>query len=133
MSFPFVSHSNGYLIEIQTDFDFEQSNPLQFNYLFRYTIRITNEEGTPAQLVSRKWMIKDAKNSVRLVEGPGVVGHTPHFKVGDSFEYQSFCPLPTLTGEMWGHFNMVGEDGENFQIDTPNFKFQVPREYIDDY
>jgi len=133
MTYPFVSINNNFKIEVKTDFDFEQSNPLQFQYLFRYTILITNTGSASAQLVSRKWNIKDAKGEVKYVEGTGVIGETPHFKPGAQFEYQSFCPLPTMKGEMWGYFNMVDERGQTFKIDTPIFHFQVPKEYIDDY
>ena len=133
MTYPFISISNNFKIEIKTAFDFEQSNPLQFQYLFSYKILITNTGEVPAQLVSRKWNIKDAKGTVKYVEGPGVIGATPYFKPGDSFEYESFCPLPTLEGEMWGYFNMVDDRGQTFKIDTPVFRFQVPKEYIDDY
>ena len=133
MTYPFVSISNNFKIEIKTAFDFEQSNPLQFQYLFSYKILITNTGEVPAQLVSRKWNIKDAKGNVKYVEGPGVIGATPYFKPGDSFEYESFCPLPTLEREMLGYFNMVDDRGQTFKIDTPVFRFQVPKEYIDDY
>ena len=133
MTYPFVSISNNFKIEVKTDFDFDQSNPLQLQYLFRYTINITNMGVLPAQLVSRKWNIKDAKGVTKYVEGPGIVGATPFFKPGDSFEYHSFCPLPTMEGEMWGYFNMVDEDGQTFKIDTPIFRFCVPKEYIDIY
>lgn len=133
MSYPFVSISNNFKIEVKTEFDFDQSNPLQFQYLFRYTINITNEGQIPAQLISRKWNIKDDKGDIKYVEGPGVIGATPHFKPGDSFEYQSFCPLPTMKGEMWGHFNMVDDEGNSFRIDTPVFRFHVPEDFIDNY
>jgi ApaG protein len=133
MSNPFVSISNQFRIEVKTDFDFDQSNPLQFQYMFRYTIQITNTGSVPAQLVSRKWNIKDGKGSMKYVEGPGVIGATPFFKPGESFEYQSFCPLPTMDGEMWGYFNMVDERGQTFKIDTPIFRFHVPKDYIDEY
>lgn len=133
MTYPFVSLSNNFKIEVRTEFDFDQSNPMQFQYMFRYTIRITNTGDTPAQLLSRKWNIKDSKGSLRNVEGPGVIGATPHFAPGESFEYQSFCPLPTLEGEMWGQFFMVDDSGKKFQIDTPVFRFHVPEEFIDSY
>lgn len=133
MNYPFVSTHHDFRIEVKTDFDFDQSNPLQFNYLFRYTILITNLGNTEAQLLARKWFIKDGKGEVRVVEGPGVVGQTPQFKPGNSFEYSSFCPLPTMNGEMWGHFNMVDSSGKKFEIETPVFRFTVPAEYIDDY
>lgn len=133
MTYPFVSISNNFRISVKTEFDFDQSNPLQFQYMFRYTILITNDGTESAQLLSRKWNIKDAKGNMKYVEGPGVIGATPHFRPGDSFEYQSFCPLPTLEGEMWGHFNMVDKSGKNFKIDTPVFRFSVPKDFIDEY
>ena len=133
MTYPFVSISNNFKIEIKTNFDFDQSNPMQYEYMFRYTILITNTGTVSAKLVSRKWNIKDAKGSIKYVEGPGVIGATPSFKPNDSFEYQSFCPLPTMEGEMWGHFNMIDEEGQVFKIDTPIFRFHVPKDYIDVY
>jgi ApaG protein len=133
MSYPFVSTNNDFRIEVKTDFDFDQSNPLQFNYLYKYTILITNQGETSAQLLSRKWYIKDAKGDVRVIEGPGVIGETPHFEPGHSFEYSSFCPLSTMTGEMWGHFNMVDKNGKSFKIETPIFKFHIPKDLIDVY
>lgn len=133
MNYPFVSSNNDFRVEIKTEFDFDQSNPMHFYYLFRYTILITNEGNVAAQLLSRKWFIKDAKGEVRVVEGPGVVGQTPEFSPQGAFEYSSFCPLSTMTGEMWGHFNMIDANGRTFQVDTPVFKFHVPDEYIDVY
>jgi ApaG protein len=133
MTYPYVSISNHFRIEVKTEFDFDQSNPLQFQYLFRYTILIINTGAVSAQLQSRKWNIKDAKGNLKYVEGPGVIGATPFFRPGESFEYQSFCPLPTMSGEMWGHFNMVDEKGTTFKIDTPVFHFEVPKEFIDVY
>jgi ApaG protein len=129
----FVSENNNFRIEVTTQFDFDQSNPLNYHYLFKYTILIANNGLIPAQLLSRKWHIKDAKGEVRLVEGPGVIGETPFFEPGRAFEYSSFCPLPTMSGEMWGHFNMVDDSGHGFQIATPVFKFSVPADYIDHY
>jgi ApaG protein len=129
----FIEESHGYRIEVKTSFDFMRSNPLQGQYLFEYHITITNIKGIEAQLLKRTWHIEDALGEVRQVHGPGVVGHTPYFKLNDSFHYSSFCPLPTLTGKMWGHFEMLSKDGKTFDITTPVFKFAVPEELIDRY
>ena len=133
MSYPYISENNNFRIEVKTEFDFDQSNPLHFQYLFRYTIFITNLGQIESQLLSRKWNIKDAKGDLKFVEGPGVIGNTPVFKPGGSFEYSSFCPLTTMKGEMWGHFNMVDTAGKTFKIDTPIFHFEVPKDLIDNY
>ena len=133
MSDSYLSNHNDFQIEVKTNFDFDQSNPLNFQYLFRYTILITNKGEVAAQLLSRKWNIRDENGEVKLVEGPGVIGQQPYFEPGQSFEYSSFCPLPSMKGEMWGHFNMINKYGQSFKIDTPLFKFQVPQEFIDNY
>lgn len=133
MNYPYNLISNDFKIEVKTEFDFDQSNPLQYQYIFRYTVLITNIGAKAATLISRKWNIKDSKGGIKLVEGPGVIGATPFFKPGDSFEYHSFSPLSTMRGEMWGHFNMVDSNGHTFKIETPVFKFFVPNEYIDIY
>ncbi len=127
------SESNGYTIQVRTAFDLNQSNPLQRHFLYRYTVTITNVAGTPAKLMSRTWLIEDATGEVRKVEGPGVIGEHPWFGRGESFQYSSFCPLPTLAGKMRGQFHMRAEDGGEFSIDTPSFRFLVPEELIDRY
>jgi len=133
MSDTFISQSHDFKIEVKTQFDFDQSNPINFQYLFRYTILITNIGEVSAQLLSRKWNIKDARGEIKIVEGPGVVGNQPFFEAGQCFEYSSFCPLPTMTGEMWGYLNMINRYVQSFKIDTPIFKFHVPKDFIDQY
>jgi ApaG protein len=129
----YIEESFGYRIEVRTEFDFTRSNPLQGQYLFQYHITITNVGGEPAQLLTRLWHIEDAEGEVRQVKGPGVIGHTPHFKMKEVFEYSSFCPLPTMSGRMWGHFEMLGSNGKTFEITTPVFRFKIPEDFIDRY
>ena len=99
----------------------EQSVPGRGYFFFAYRIRITNMSQAPVQLVSRKWLITDGHGKVQEVSGPGVVGHQPKIKPGESFEYESFCPLPTPTGNMRGSYQMVGDDGREYDIRIPLF------------
>jgi ApaG protein len=55
------------------------------------------------------------------VSGPGVVGHQPKIRPGESFEYESFCPLPTPTGNMRGTYQMIDEAGKEIDIRIPLF------------
>jgi len=48
------------------------------------------------------------------VQGPGVVGAQPVLEPGESFEYTSFCPLPTSIGSMHGTYQMVTAGGTTF-------------------
>jgi ApaG protein len=47
---------------------------------------------------------------------------------GETFEYTSGTPLPTPSGIMLGSYQMVGEDGENFDITIPAFSLDLPDE-----
>ena len=93
----------------------EQSAPEQDVYGFAYTVTITNTGDVAAQLISRHWVISDAKGHTEEVKGLGVVGHQPLLKPGESFQYSSSSRLRTPTGTMHGSYFFVAEDGERFE------------------
>jgi ApaG protein len=105
----------------------EQSNPDQHQYLFAYTVRITNAGRHPAQVISRHWVITDGNQKVQEVRGLGVVGQQPLIPPGQSFEYTSACPLPTPVGTMRGEYLCVGENGVPFEAPIAEFLLAVPR------
>ena len=42
------------------------------------------------QLISRRWLITDARNRVEEIKGPGVVGEQPHAEAApEAFRYSS--------------------------------------------
>ena len=55
----------------------EHSRPLKGEWVFQYTVRITNQGSTTVQLLSRHWIITDALDHTEEVIGPGVVGEQP--------------------------------------------------------
>ncbi len=105
----------------------DQSDPSKNQYMFAYTITVTNTGSVPAQLVSRHWVITDANNKVMEVKGLGVVGQQPLLKPGESFEYTSGTNLETAVGTMRGTYQMVAEDGQHFDATIPSFTLSVPR------
>ncbi|HRE16072.1 MAG TPA: Co2+/Mg2+ efflux protein ApaG, partial [Rhodocyclaceae bacterium] len=64
----------------------DQSEPENGQYVFAYTITITNTGAVPAQLISRHWVITDASEQIQEVRGQGVVGNQPLLKPGESFQ-----------------------------------------------
>jgi ApaG protein len=94
-------------------------------WLFEYTVRITNEGLETVQLVSRHWYITDALDNVREVEGAGVVGKQPVLGPGESFKYSSWCPLKTPTGVMRGTYTMVRSSGEQFLAEIAPFALRA--------
>ena len=99
----------------------EESEPKDEKFLFAYEITITNEGEGPVQLVDRHWIIKDAHNNIEEVEGDGVVGQTPILQPGESFSYQSYCPLRTNYGFMRGSYGLIRPDGERFEATIATF------------
>jgi ApaG protein len=88
---------------------------------------ISNTGQVPAQLISRHWHITDANQKVQEVRGLGVVGEQPFLKPGETFEYTSGTAIATPVGAMKGSYQMVAEDGTQFEADIPEFILAVPR------
>ena len=105
----------------------DQSDPTRNQYVFAYTITITNTGAVAAQLVSRHWIIADAEHQVQEVKGLGVVGQQPLLRPGESFEYTSGTSLPTAVGTMRGTYQMVAGDGKKFDAEIPLFTLSIPR------
>ncbi len=105
----------------------DQSDPERRQFVFAYTVRITNTGAHPAQLISRHWVITDGDERTEEVRGLGVVGKQPLLPPGESFEYTSGCPLPTPVGTMRGTYHCVGENGVPFEVDIPEFVLAMPR------
>ena len=70
------------LIDVETAYLEEQSEPKDHRYVFAYTITIRNEGPQPAQLLTRHWIITDANGKGQEVRGDGVVGEQPHLAPG---------------------------------------------------
>ena len=109
------------LIEVEPQFVSERSDPEQSYYFFAYKVRIKNMGQAPAQLLGRHWVITDGQGRVHEVNGPGVVGEQPRLEPGSEYEYTSFCPLPTPTGNMRGSYDMVDDSGQRFDVSIPLF------------
>jgi len=118
--------TNGVRVRVTSRFLEERSNPQANKFIFAYTVTITNTESVTVQLMSRKWIIRDADGDIETVEGPGVIGEKPVLQPGQSFEYTSFCPLETPFGTMEGHYNMVAADGSRFQAKIAPFGLAIP-------
>lgn len=124
-----MAEEKKYLIEVLSlpEFIPDQSDPGNERYVFAYTMTIRNIGSVPAQLISRHWIITDANEEVQEVRGLGVVGHQPLLKPGESFEYTSGCALNTPVGTMKGSYQMVAEDGTQFEAQIPEFTLAIPR------
>ena len=118
--------TRGVRVEVQAAYVPERSSPSDSHYFFAYRIRISNVGEETVQLRSRHWVISDGQGKVEHVRGPGVVGEQPVLEPGESFEYTSFCPLPTPIGSMHGTYQMVTAHGSTFDAQIQPFSLAAP-------
>jgi ApaG protein len=118
--------THGIVVSAVARFSPDDSDADARRFVFRYTIRITNTGDTAARLAGRHWVIIDGNGHREDVDGPGVVGQTPRLKPGETFEYQSFCPLATLWGTMEGSYRMVRDDVSKFDTTIDRFYLRQP-------
>ena len=104
----------------------EQSNLVSSQYAYAYTITITNNGDTGAQLRTRRWLIQDESGETEEVIGEGVIGQQPHLSPGESFKYSSGAVISTETGTMKGSYGMISDQGQRFDAVIPEFTLSEP-------
>jgi ApaG protein len=119
--------TNGIMVTVRSQYIPERSSVSGRQYAFAYTVTIANQGDTTARLESRHWIITDAVGRVEEVRGPGVVGMQPRLRPGESFEYTSWCVLATPSGEMRGTYQMITDDGGQFDADIAPFHLGMPQ------
>ncbi|HEY4975436.1 MAG TPA: Co2+/Mg2+ efflux protein ApaG [Steroidobacteraceae bacterium] len=113
-------------IDVETTYLDDQSEPREQRYVFAYTITIRNEGEVPAKLLTRHWIITDANGRVQEVRGDGVVGEQPYLKPGQGFRYSSGAVLETPVGTMQGTYQMIADDGAQFDAPIAAFRLAMP-------
>lgn len=113
-------------VQVKVTYVSAESRPESDYHFFSYKVQITNKGSTQAQLMSRHWVITDGLGQVEEVRGAGVVGLQPKINPGQTFEYESACPLSTASGSMKGTYQMLSSDGEQFEIEIPEFYLIAP-------
>jgi ApaG protein len=117
--------TNNVRVEVESEHVPQRAAPaslsLDNQWLFHYTVRITNEGDETVQLLSRHWIITHGNGRTEEVKGPGVVGEQPVLGPGESFQYTSRCFLSTPKGSMRGTYQMVSEQGTYFDVEIAPF------------
>jgi ApaG protein len=113
-------------VEVETSYIEEQSDPHDKRFVFSYTITIRNEGLVPARLLTRHWIITDANGNVKETRGDGVVGEQPYLKPGQGFRYSSGAVIETPVGTMQGSYQMMADDGRQFDAPIAPFRLAMP-------
>jgi ApaG protein len=123
---PMTSIRHRISVDVETTYLDDQSEPREQRYVFAYTITIRNEGEVPAKLLTRHWIITDANGRVQEVRGDGVVGEQPYLKPGQGFRYSSGAVLETPVGTMQGTYQMLADDGAQFDAPIAAFRLAMP-------
>jgi len=118
---------NNIRVDVETRYIEDQSNPEQNYYVFAYTITIRNKGQQSAKLLTRHWVITDSNQKIQEVRGDGVVGEQPLLKPGEQFVYTSGTMLETAVGTMKGSYQMLADDGSQFDATIDEFVLSTPR------
>ena len=121
------SSPNSINVNVETRYIEEQSNPDENYYVFAYTITIQNIGQQQAQLLTRHWVITDSNHKVQEVRGDGVVGEQPVLEPGEEFVYTSGTMIETSVGTMKGSYQMLADDGSQFDATVDEFVLSTPR------
>ena len=118
--------TNNVRVEVESQYAPERSQPVQHDWFFYYTVRITNEGDETVKLISRHWIATDSTGRTEEVRGKGVVGEQPELAPGEAFQYTSGWPLKTSAGVLRGTYQMVAVDGTEFDIEIAPFALHEP-------
>jgi len=120
---------NQYQVEVSVQVTFlpEHSDIEKNTYCFAYHVTIRNTGTMAAQLISRHWQISDAHGDEKEVKGLGVVGEQPLIMPHQQFEYSSSTVIAMPVGSMCGTYQMVAEDGTQFDAIIAPFSLNMPR------
>lgn len=124
-----MDESEAHNIDVSVDSAFikSQSDEDQGRFVFAYTVTIHNAGLVPAKLVTRHWVITDSNGKTQEVKGEGVVGEQPYLRPGEAFQYTSGTMLETPVGTMQGSYQMIADDGTEFDAEISPFTLAAPR------
>src|ERR1700743_1148337 len=92
---PYMANTRGIAVSFEPTYLETRSSPDSSQYLWAYLVIIENQGRETVRLLSRHWMITNARGELTEVKAPGVVGEQPVLKPGERFEYTSGVPLNT--------------------------------------
>jgi len=114
-------------VSVDTSYIESQSDEGESRFVFAYTVTIHNSGPVPAKLVTRHWLITDSNGKTQEVRGEGVVGEQPYLRPGEAFQYTSGTMLETPVGTMQGSYQMITDDGTEFDAPINAFTLAAPR------
>ena len=124
------SASDDIKIEVKPLFLDQQSLPQEKHFVWLYKISIHNKGKTAVTLLNRTWHICDTAGKTEEIQSLGLKSDLPLIEPGQTFQYQSGCPLETPSGIMSGYFELRRDDGHCFVVTIPSVSLDSPYQQI---
>ncbi len=119
--------TQGIRVQVEIQFQVKYSIPYSDQNVFTYYVHIQNSNGFPVQLLRRHWHIWESNGTKRQVRGEGVIGLQPLIPPNGHHNYESFCPISSSIGKMYGKYQMIRLDtNQLFEVIIPEFQLIVP-------
>lgn len=99
--------------------------PAEKPHPFVYFITIENGSTEQVTITGRKWVVREDKGEVVVVEGDGVVGQTPVLEPGGDFSYNSYH-ITALDAVVSGAFFGKTDTGKRIKVRIPEFRLELP-------
>ncbi len=92
---------------------------------FVYFITIVNNSTEHVRITARKWVVSEGGGGTTVVEGEGVVGHTPALEPGEEFSYNSYHVAADDAVVRGAFFGTTADTSKVFAA-IPEFKLELP-------
>jgi ApaG protein len=114
------------VISVEIEYLPDESDLINQQHVFIYTITITNEGQLAARLLGRHWVITDSDGNTQEIKGDNIVGEQPQVQPGENYQYSSYAIMNTPIGSMVGCYQMISENGQLFHAEVPTFLLADP-------
>jgi len=113
-------------VKVNVTFMPEESDAMLNHWVYGYKITLHNTGTVAARLLTRHWIVTDGNERVQEIHGEGVVGRQPYLRPDATFQYQSRVAIETEVGSMRGSFQMITDEGEQFDAPVAPFTLAPP-------
>ena len=114
----------GVKVEVVSEYDPERSRPIQHQWFFRYTITITNQKSETVQLLSRHWIITDARGMSTRSAVSGSSPSNRRLSPGSPQYYILWRVAHDGSGKMEGTFPDGRAVGQLFDVKIARFSLE---------
>src|ERR1700685_4849958 len=127
---PYRAKTRGIGVSVEPTYLEARSSPKSSQYFWAYRVVIENQGRETVHLLSRHWMITNARGELTEVKGSGVMGKQPLLEPGESHSYTSGAHLNTPSGMMGGSYQMESDSGERVDGEIPTFSLDSPNQAV---